>query len=128
MDFYSIVFAWIKPETKFWGGIVFLLIAALGYLANKATRGYAIGYFKYKISEGVKLTLIVVQGPGSLILALMLPNNYLNEIDSVRKLYEQNELWIAVTILTLLFTFIILFGTIFTLVVQWVGVSKTIHK
>jgi hypothetical protein len=73
MGIYSIVFAWVKPETKFWGGIVFLLIAALGYLAVKATRGYAIGYTKYKISGGVMATLVFVQGFGSLMLALMLP-------------------------------------------------------
>jgi hypothetical protein len=119
------VFAWVKPETKFWGGIVFLLIAALGYLAVKATRGYAIGYTKYKISGGVMATLVFVPGFGSLMLALMLPNNYFNEIDSVRELYEQNELWIAVTIITLLFTFIILFGTIFTLAARLVGAGKT---
>ncbi len=114
----------VSPETKFWGGIVFLLIAALGYLANKATRGYAIGYTRYKISDGVRATLMLIQGFGSLILALALPNNYLNEIESFGKLYRENEIWIAVSILALLFTFLILFGVIFTLAVRLAGISK----
>ena len=114
----------VSPETKFWGGIVLLLIAALGYLANKATRGYAIGYMQYNINGNVRSVLMFVQGFGSLILALMLPNNYLNEIDSLKNLYEENELWIAVSIFALLFTFILLFGTLFTLVVRLAGASK----
>jgi len=121
----NVIFVLVRPETKFWGSIVLLLIVAIGYLANKATRGYAIGYTKYKINGGVMITLVFVQGLGSLILALMLPNNYLNEIESIRKLYEGNELWIAVTIFTLLFTFIILFGTMFTLAVRLAGVRKS---
>jgi hypothetical protein len=114
-----------RPETRFWAGIVFLLIAALAYLANKLTRGYTIGYTQCKINERVKAILMGVHGFGSLILALMLPNNYLNEIEFVGKLYEENELWIATSILLLLFTFIILFGTVFTLAARLFGADKT---
>lgn len=108
-----------RPETRFWVGMVFLLIAALAYLGNKLTRGYTIGYTRYKINERVKATLMGVHGFGSVILALMLPNNYLNEIEFIRTLFEENELWIAASILLLLFIFIILLGTIFTLAVRF---------
>lgn len=41
---FNILIFFTKPETKFWGTMVFLFILALGFLANKLTRGYAIEY------------------------------------------------------------------------------------
>ena len=96
----------------------FLLVAALAYLGNRFTKGYTIGYINYKMSDRSKRTLMYCHGIGSLILALALPNNYLNEIDFIKRLYEENELWIAASILILLFFFLIFFGTTFTLVVK----------
>lgn len=104
--------------------MVLLLIIGLGYLANKLTRGGTISYIHYEMNENIKKTLMFIHGFGSLILALLLPNNYLNEIDFIGRLYKENELWIAGTILMLLFSFIILFGTTFTLIASLVGLRK----
>lgn len=118
------ILVFVRPETKFWGTMVLLLIIGLGYLANKLTRGGTISYIHYEMNENIKKTLMFIHGFGSLILALLLPNNYLNEIDFIGRLYKENELWIAGTILMLLFSFIILFGTTFTLIASLVGLRK----
>jgi hypothetical protein len=121
---FDILLFFAKPETKFWGTMVILFVIGLGYLANKLTRGKATNYIYYDINDNVKKTLMFIHGFGPLILALLLPNNYLNEIDFLNKLYEENELWIAGTILILLFPFIILFGTTFTFFARLFGLKK----
>jgi hypothetical protein len=113
-----------RLEFKFWGIMFSLLIIGLGYLANKLTRGNTNNYLNYRMNRNVKNILIFIQYFVSIVLALLLPNNYLNEIEFTKRLYEENELWIAGTILILLFSFIILFGTTFTLVSRLLGLKK----
>jgi hypothetical protein len=55
---------------------------------------------------------------------MLLPNNYLNEIDFFRSLYDQNDFWIPLSILILLFFFLILFGAIITVLCKWIGLKK----
>ncbi len=103
-----------RSETKFWLSIVLLFVFGLGYLSLKLTKGYSAGYLKSEISGVLKLTLMLIQGFGSLLLALILPNNYLMEVDFFNQLYEKNDLWIALSILVLLILILILSGSIFT--------------
>lgn len=121
---FNVLLYFAKPETKFWVVMVVLFILGLGYLANKLTRGITTGYIYYKMRDGVKNTLVLIHGFGSLILALALPNNFLNEIDFIKILYEENELWIAGSILVLLLSFLILFGAIFTFFAKLTGLEK----
>ena len=81
-----------------------------------------------KISAKKKKALVIIHGLTSLILALAIPNNYLNEIDVVKKLYEQNQFWIAGSMLVLLFLFIIIFGTALTSIVARMGFGKSEQK
>lgn len=111
-----------NPETRLWVSVVALIVLGLGYLGFKLTRGFIGGYLKARIGDNVKSTLIGIHGFGSVILALMLPNNYLVELDFFRELYAQSELWIAASILTLLFIFLLLFGAVFTLLTR--GLTK----
>ena len=106
------------PMTSIWVGVVALFVLGLGYLGVKLTRGFISGYLKANIGDNLKIAFVTIQGLGSLILALMLPNNYLVEIEFFRGLYEQSGLWIATSIVILLFTFIVLFGTLFTLLTK----------
>lgn len=118
-----------SPETKFWSGLVALFVLGLGYIGFRLTKGFIGGYLKADIGDEMKSTLLVIHGLGSLILALILPNNYLIDIDVLRDLYNESEIWIAASILTLLFVFILLFGTIFTLVtIRRFGNLKDIKK
>ncbi len=116
-----VVFA--SHEIKLWGGLVFLLVLALGYLGFRLTKGYIAGYLKAEIADSLKSILITVHGLGSLILALVLPNNFLVGIDFVRELYDQSPLWIAASILTLLFAGLVIFGSIFTLLTTRNGLA-----
>lgn len=109
--------------------MVALFVLGLGYIGFRLTKGFIGGYLKADIGDEMKSTLLVIHGLGSLILALILPNNYLIDIDVLRDLYNESEIWIAASILTLLFVFILLFGTIFTLVtIRRFGNLKDIKK
>jgi hypothetical protein len=76
------------------------------------------------MNDPVKITLMCIHGFGSVILALLLPNNYLNEIDFVKKLYDENALWIPASMLILLFTLILSIGITFTLLSEAFGLKK----
>jgi hypothetical protein len=111
----------VSAQSKLWVNLIFLFILALGYLGFKLTRGYIGGYLKADIAHRWKRTLYFVHGLGSLIIAMILPNNFLVKIDFIRGLYDQSGLWIAASIVTLLFAFLILLGAFFT----FVTVKKT---
>lgn len=113
-----------KAETRFWGTVVIFIIIGIGYLGSKATRGYAIGYLTTNISDDGKKALLFIHGFASLIAALALPNNFLNKIGFFETLYEENELWIAVSVILLLFSFLVIIGTVFTLIAKKSGYSK----
>ena len=107
-----------RASTRFWTFLVFLFVAALGYLGYKLTRGYSAGYLKSNIHDRWKVAFLLIQGFASVILALILPNNYLVDIDFFWSLYDENELWIPASIVTLLFLLLIIFGLLFTLVAK----------
>jgi hypothetical protein len=90
----------------------------LGYLCFKMTRGLIGGYLRADIGDNLKGALILIHGFVSVILAFILPNNYLNEISFIKELYEQNGLWIAFSILILTFLFLLIFGSLFTLLTR----------
>ena len=104
-----------SATTKFWVGVVLLFIIGVGYLAAKTTRGLAGGYLRAPISDWLTATLAMVHGLGALILALIIPNNFLVKIPWFRDLYAQDGLWIAVSIVVLLFLFLVAIGMLFTL-------------
>lgn len=104
-----------NPLTHVIVAVVVVMLLGLGYFGFKVTKGFIIGYMKANIGDNLKMTFLLIHGFGSFILAMILPNNYLNGIDFIRGIYEQNELWIGASIVTLLFIFLLLFGTLFTL-------------
>lgn len=114
----------MNPATKFWGSMVIFVIIMLIYFANQLTRGKTIDYLNYEMSSRLKNTLMNVHGFSALILALLLPNNYINEIDFFKRLYDENELWIAGTMLILLFLLIICIGLVFSFAVKWLGLKR----
>ncbi len=118
MNLDILLLLFVDPKTRIWGTIVLLFVFGLGYLGYRLTKGFIGGYLKAEIGNGLKTTMFFIHGLGSLILALMIPNNYLVEIELFRGLYEQSGLWIAASILTLLFMFLLAFGTIFTMMTR----------
>ena len=114
----------MNPAIKFWGSMVILVIVMLIYFTNQLTRGRTIDYLNYQMSSRLKNTLMNVHGFSALILALLLPNNYLNKIDFFKKLYNEDELWIAGTMLILLFLLILCIGIVFSFAVKWLGLKR----
>jgi hypothetical protein len=76
------------------------------------------------MSSRLKNTLMNVHGFSALILALLLCNNYLNKINFFKKLYDENELWIARTMLLRLFLLILCIGMVFSFAVKWLGLKR----
>jgi hypothetical protein len=95
---------------------IFLLILCVvigaGVLAAKLTKGYIAGYLRKAIPPRLKMTMFVFHGLGSLILALIAPNNYLVRITFFRDLYEQSGLWIPFSMLMLLFISVLVIGSL----------------
>lgn len=114
-----------SPDAKFWGSIVIVMVLGVAYVANKITRGITIGYHDYQIASWIKNSMQFLHLSMSLILALALPNNLLNEFGFFRELYKEDERWIAGTSVILLFLLVIVIGVTFTLCVRITGVSKT---
>jgi hypothetical protein len=104
-----------NPENNFWLTLVFLGVLLVGYFGFRLTKGFIGGYLNAEIGDKTKAALLIIHGLGSLVLALMLSNNYLVSIDFFHDLYAQSELWIAASSLVLLFMFLLLFGSLFTL-------------
>jgi hypothetical protein len=104
-----------SANTRFWAGVVLLFVAAVAWLAVKTTRGLAGGYIEAPISERVKGFMMLFHGLGSLILALIIPNNFLVKIPWFSALYAQDGLWIAASIVVLLFLFLMGIGIFFTM-------------
>jgi hypothetical protein len=118
----------LSIESTFWGTAVILFIIGLAYLSNRLTKGLAIGYINYKMRAKRKKALVITHGLSSLVLAMSLSNNYLNEIEFFKRLFEENQFWIAGSILILLFFFIILFGAALTTIVTMSGLERSDKK
>jgi hypothetical protein len=104
----------LRPESRFWLGLVALFVGGLAYIVFKLTKGYTGGYLKAGLGESMRTTFLLIHGFGSLILALIIPNNYLADTEFFGTLYKQNDLWIAASILGLLFLFLFLIGSLLT--------------
>lgn len=107
-----------SAETKFWFSLVFLFVAGVGYVGYKLTRGFIGGYLYTGIGDSLKGGLLIMHGLASLLLALILPNNFLVEIEMFHTLYEESELWIAASMVILLFLFLLGIGSLLTIVTK----------
>jgi phosphatidylglycerophosphate synthase len=119
------VFLHRTDEFDVWVSIIFVLIGGVVYLAIRLTSGGSTGYTHYAMSERLKLALVLVHGAASFLLALFLPNNYLNQYEFFRNLYVENDQWIAASMLTLLFLFFVAFGLILSSIVKLITLSRT---
>lgn len=104
----------VSTEVRLWTGIVYIFLILICFISFRITKGFMVGYVKSKINGIFKLLMLIVHGLGSLILAFILPNNYLNKLDFFNALYEQNGLWIPASIIVILFMLMLLIGSFFT--------------
>jgi hypothetical protein len=105
-----------NPIISFFLSLFLLVFMVLGFFTIKLTRGYSFGYLNRKIGHVLKIFMLLIHGLSSLVLALILPNNYLSEIKLFREIYKVSGLWIPISIIVLLFVFLILLGSLFTLI------------
>ena len=73
-----------------WFNLIALIIILLVCLVVfYVSRGFAFYYIKAKINSTIKNVLIFIQLVGSFVLALALPNNYLNEFPAINDYYTK---------------------------------------
>ena len=109
------------PATDAFVYIVMLVILGTGFLAFKITRGYAFNYLEKDIPDRLKTTMLLFQTIGSFLFAMITPNNYLVDIEYFGQLYKQNGLWIALSMLVLLFGSVLLTGFLFSIITRGRG-------
>jgi uncharacterized membrane protein len=105
---------WLDLPTKFWLYVIFAIVLIIALLSYILTGGYAFRYFKLIDNEKVAIRLLSLHLIISFLLGLGLPNNLLDQYEFFRKAYEENQMWIPFSMLTIIFIFIMLIGSIIT--------------
>lgn len=101
---------------------IIIAILVLG-VALWFTKGIAFGYMQSKLSDKAKSAIVAFHVLISFILALALPNNYLNEFPFFELLYKSSEWWIPVTMFILLLFLIIVLGLFVSIIFRPTGNS-----
>lgn len=84
----SILFNHNSPASWF-AFIIVVIVMGSCYLTFFVSRGFSFYYRKLKINVTIKKILLFTHILGSLILALTLPNNYLNEYPIINDYYTK---------------------------------------
>jgi hypothetical protein len=89
-----------------------MVICALIVLsAYVVTKGFAFNYtnksFNPEFSKIIKGVHIVL----SILIGLILPNNYLNKIEWINNLYNQSYVWIPISMILITLLLLIIIGT-----------------
>jgi len=104
-----------NPTVDAFFAIVILVLIGVAILTSKLTRGFVVGYLRKDIPFGLKWTMFWFHTIVPLLSAFILPNNYLVDMEFFRELYKRNELWIAASMLGLLFISFLMIGSLFSL-------------
>jgi hypothetical protein len=107
-----------NPEVSLFLAVISLALVGAAVLAFKLTKGHVISYFKKDIPEWLKGTMLIIQGPASVLFAMIVPNNYLADIEFFLQLYKQNGLWIGFSMIVLLFTSVLGTGLLFSFITR----------
>jgi len=106
------------PEINYWILLFLVICVAIGWLINKITKGFWFDYQKAEIKNIAKTILTSIHVFGSLILAFYLPNNFLNQFDYFRILYNENGNWIGVSVIVVLFLLLLIIGIFLSLLIR----------
>ena len=103
-------------ETKF-GLFIFAAIVAILVLAlYLLTGGFIFKYIKKIKSKDTQQFLYGFHLITSLLLALILPNNFLNNFNYFHNLFDKNTLWIPASMIGIFFILLIIIGIILNIV------------
>lgn len=104
--------------------IITLILIGIALLLNKLTGGIIYKYLDKVKSKTTTNILLGIQWTTSVLLAFILPNNFLADYDFFRNLYNDNELWIPVSMGVVLYTSLVIFGLLFNLTIK----DKTLNN
>ena len=96
--------------TDYWLGLFILVLFGLGCLNFIMSQRYIMRYLLADLSAELMTFFIVLHFIGSLILGLVLPNNFLVQYQFFNELYAYNDLWVPASMVLLLFFFLNILG------------------
>lgn len=103
--------------------IIIIISLIVSFFAIWLTRGICIGYLGRNISQSILFLLLCLHIIASLFIALILPNNFLTKYDFFKNLYAGDELWIPVSMATLMFLLFNVIGLFFTFCCYILGIG-----
>jgi len=95
-----------------------LILICIALLLNKFTGGIIFRYLNNVKSRTISTILLIIQCTTSVLLAIILPNNFLVNHDSFLRLYNDNQLWIPVSMGVILYTSLAILGFLFGLIIK----------
>ncbi|MFZ4401873.1 MAG: hypothetical protein ACOYO1_17720 [Bacteroidales bacterium] len=102
-----------------WGlALLSIILLSLAYLFNKLTAGYIFNFTEKIQNKKTTQFLLSLQWIISILLAFILPNNYLAEIRFFQDVYSENQLWIPVSMIGVFCTTLIIIGFIFNILIK----------
>ncbi|GAB2669186.1 hypothetical protein GCM10027036_23390 [Flavihumibacter cheonanensis] len=107
-----------RYEVRWTLTIIALILIGIGLLLNKLTGGIIYSYCDKAKSKTTSNILIGIQWTTSILLAFILPNNILNNYIFFQKLYDDNELWIPLSMGVVLYTSLTTIGLFFNLALR----------
>jgi len=112
------MFLYSRYEFRWTLTIITLLLLGIALLLNKLTGGIIYRYCDKLKSKTTSNILLGIQWTASILFAFILPNNYLIDFNLFNNLFENNELWIPVTMGFILYASLATLGLLFDLVIN----------
>ncbi len=109
------IFLYDRYQVRWTLAIITLILIGIALLLNKLTGGIIYRYLDNVKSKTTSNILLGIQWATSILLAFILPNNFLANYDFFHNLYDDNELWIPVSMGVVLYTSLAIFGLLFSL-------------
>ena len=108
--FFSAILLLQYVTTDYWLGLFILVMFGLGCLVFILNQRHIMRYLLADLSAELMTFLIVFHFVGSLISSLVLPNNFLVQSQFFNELYASNDLWIPLSMVIILFSFLYIIG------------------
>lgn len=120
----TILLYYARHEIRLWTWVVAIVIIAVFYIASKLTKNQFLNYRKRIEIKSVKSVIIFLHLTVSFVMAILLPNNFLQNFATFKNIYSENGMWIFVSILLLFFIFMIAIGYLLNLFTNYIFQKK----
>jgi hypothetical protein len=97
-------------ETKLILSLLTLLILIVAFVFNKMLGGIVFKYYKIVRIKKDTSILMIIHTVASLLIGVIVPNNFLIDFIYFQELYSKNEMWIPVSMISVFFISLFIIG------------------